>query len=322
MKAIVQDAYGSPDVLKLEEIEKPAVPDDGVLVRVRAASLNAADWHFMRGEPLIARMAFGLRKPKQRIPGSDVAGTVEALGNGVTQFQPGDEVFGSCRGSLAEYAWGEQKSFVRKPADLSFEQAAATPLAALTALQGLRDQGHVQAGQKVLINGASGGVGPFAVQIAKSFGAEVTGVCSTGNVDMVRSMGADRVLDYTREDFTEGGPRYDLMVDIAGNRPWSQLRRVLNPNATLVAIGGPSTNRWIGPLGHLLRVRLASLGGSRKVAVFVASPNHEDLMVLQKLLEAGKITPFIDRTYPLSEAPHGMRYLETGHARGKVVITV
>jgi NADPH:quinone reductase-like Zn-dependent oxidoreductase len=322
MKAIAQDVYGSPDVLKLEEVETPAVPDGGVLVRVRAASINAADWHLMRGEPLIARMVLGLLRPKQRRRGTDVAGIVEAVGKSVTQLQPGDEVFGWGRGSLAEYVCGDETDFVVKPAGVTFEQAAAVPLAALTALQGLRDHGHVQPGQSVLINGASGGVGTFAVQIAKSFGADVTGVCSAGNVDMVRSKGADRVVDYTREDFTEGELRYDLMVDIAGSRAWSELRRGLKPKATLVVIGGPSTGRWIGPLGHLIKMRLASLRGSRKVVVFVASANHEDLVALQKLLEAGKIMPVIDRTYPLSEAPEAIRYLETGHARAKVVITV
>lgn len=322
MKAVVQDRYGSPDVLRLEEIDTPATTEGGVLIRVRAASVNAADWHFMRGEPLIARMAFGLRRPKHRIRGSDVAGIVEAVGKSVTRFHRGDEVFGSCRGSLAEYVCADESLVVAKPPGLSFEQAAAVPLAALTALQGLRDQGHVQAGQKVLVNGASGAVGPFAVQIAKAFGAEVTGVCSSRNVDMVRSIGADRVVDYTKQDFTEGDDRYDVLVDIAGSRPWSRLRRVLRPDATLVVMGGPSTNRLWGPVGHLVRVRLASLRDGRKVAVFVASTNHDDLAVLKEMLEAGKIMPVIDRTYPLSEAPEAIRYLETGHARGKVVITV
>lgn len=322
MKAVVQDRYGSPDVLRLEEIETPPLTDGGVLVRVKAASVNAADWHFMRGEPLIARMVFGLRRPKQGIRGSDVAGTVEAVGKTVTLFHPGDEVFGSCRGSLAEYVCADESLVVAKPAALSFEQAAAVPLAGLTALQAVRDHGHVQAGQKVLVNGASGAVGPFAVQIARSFGAEVTGVCSSRNVDMVRSIGAGRVVDYTKEDFTEGEDRYDVLFDIAGTRPWSRLRRVLRPDGTLVVIGGPSTNRLWGPLGHLAGMRLASLRGGRKIAVFVASTNHDDLVVLRDMLEARKITPVIDRTYPLGEAPEAIRYLETGHARGKVVITV
>lgn len=322
MKAIAQDVYGSPDVLTLEEIETPVVTEDGVLVRVHAASVNPADWHFMRGEPYIARMAFGLRQPRERVRGTDLAGQVEAVGKNVEQLKAGDEVFGCCARAFAEYVCAAENRFVRKPAGVTFEQAAAVPIAGITALQGLRDHGRLRSGQKVLINGASGGVGTFAVQIAKSFGAEVTGVCSTSNVDLVRSIGADRVVDYIKEDFTEDDQRYDLMLDIAGSRPWSRLRRVLNPNAALVVIGGPSTNRWIGPVAHLVKVRLASLGGSRKVVVFVASTNHEDLVVLQELLEAGKVTPVIDRTYPLSGTPEAVRYLEAGHARGKVVVTV
>jgi NADPH:quinone reductase-like Zn-dependent oxidoreductase len=322
VKAIVYEKYGSPDVLKVEDVDKPVVPDDGVLVRVRAASVNPADWHFMRGEPYIARMAFGLVKPKQRFLGLDVAGQVEAVGKSVTQFHIGDEVFGAGNGAFAEYVSAREKTLVVKPARLTFEQAAAVPVAAITALQGLRDHGQIQPGDKVLINGASGGVGTFAVQIAKSFGAEVTGVCSTRNVDLVRSLGADRVIDYTQEDFTQGQERYDLMLDIAGSRPWSELKRVLDARATLVVIGGPSQNRWLGPVSHLLKVRLASAGGSRKVAFFVAAINKEVLLVLQELLEAGKVTPVIDRTYSLSETPEAVRYLEAGHARGKVVITM
>jgi NADPH:quinone reductase-like Zn-dependent oxidoreductase len=322
MKAIVYQKYGSPDVLKVEEVDKPAVPEDGVLVRVRAASVNPADWHAMRGEPYIARIAFGLRKPKERFLGLDMAGQVEAVGENVTQFQVGDEVFGASKGACAEYASAGEKNLVTKPARLTFEQAAAVPVAAVTALQGLRDHGQIQPGHNVLINGASGGVGTFAVQIAKSFGATVTGVCSTSNVDLVRSLGADRVIDYTEKDFSQGQERYDLMLDIAGSRPWSQLKRVLDAKATLVVIGGPSPNHWLGPVSHLLKVRLASAGGSRKVAFFVAAINKEDLVFLQGLLEAGKVTPVIDRTYPLSETPDAMRYLEAGHARGKVVITV
>ncbi len=322
MKAIAQDRYGSPDVLELREIEKPVVADDEVLVRVHAASVNPADWHFMRGEPYIARMAFGLRKPKEKVRGSDLAGQVEAVGKNVKQLKAGDEVFGSCPRAFAEYVCAAANRFVPKPAGVTLEQAAAVPIAGVTALQGLRDHGHVQPGQKVLINGASGGVGTFAVQIAKSFGAEVTGVCSTRNVDMVRSIGADRVVDYTKEDFTQDEQCYDLMLDIAGSRAWSELRRVLNPRATLVVVGGPSTSRWLGPVGHLVRMRLAALGGSRKVVVFVASINHEDLVVLQGMLETGKVKPVIDQTYPLSGAAEAMRHLETGHARGKIVITL
>jgi NADPH:quinone reductase-like Zn-dependent oxidoreductase len=322
MKAIVYEKYGAPDVLSLREVDRPVVTDDAVLVRVHAASINALDWHFMRGEPFIARMAFGLFKPKARFLGVDVAGKVEAVGKNVTQFHAGDEVFGSCTGALAEYACAGEGGLVLKPAALTFEQAAAVPVAAVTALQALRDHGHVLPGQKVLVNGASGGVGTFAVQIAKSFGADVTGVCSTKNVDLVRSLGADHVVDYTQADFTQGQERYDLMVDIAGSRGWSEMTRVLDAKATVVVVGGPSPNRWLGPVSHLLKVRLASAGGSRKVAFFVAAVNQENLVALQKLLEAGKVTPFVDRTYPLSEAAEAMRYLESGHARGKVVITV
>jgi NADPH:quinone reductase-like Zn-dependent oxidoreductase len=322
MKAIVYKRYGSPDVLELRDVDLPVVTDDGVLVRVRAASINPVDWHFMRGEPLIARMAFGLLKPKQTFLGVDVAGTVESVGKRVTMFRPGDEVFGSCDGALAEFACAGAEHFVAKPAALTFEQAAAVPVAAVTALQALRDHGHVQPGQKVLINGASGGVGTFAVQIAKAFGAVVTGVCSARNMELVRSLGADTVIDYTQADFTQGQERYDLMLDIAGSRGWSQLKRVLDARATVVMVGGPSSNPWLGPVSHLLNVRIASSGGSRKVASFVAKINQADLLVLQKLLEAGKVTPVVDRTYPLSETADAMRYLEAGHARGKVVITV
>jgi len=322
MKAILYETYGSADVLKLKEVDKPVVPDDGVLIRVRAASVNPADWHFMRGKPYIARMVFGLRKPKQRFLGLDMAGQVEAVGKNVLMLHAGDEVFGTGQGALAEYACASQKTLAAKPPAITFEQAAAVPVAALTALQSLRDHGHVQPGHKVLINGASGGVGTFAVQIAKSFGAMVTGVCSTGNVDLVRSLGAHRVIDYTQEDFTLGDERYDLILDVAGSRPWSELKRVMDANGTVVLIGGPSTNRLLGPVSHLVKVRLASIGDSRHAVSFVASVNSEDLVVLQDLLEAGKVTPFIDRTYSLSETPEAVRYLEAGHARGKVVITV
>jgi NADPH:quinone reductase-like Zn-dependent oxidoreductase len=321
MKAIVFERYGSPDVLKLEEVEKPVVPDDGVLVRVRAASVNPADWHLMRGEPYIARIAFGLRRPKQRFLGLDLAGQVETVGKSVMELHAGDEVFGTGHGALAEYVCTGEKTLVSKPAGLTFEQAAAVPVAAVTALQGLRDHGHIQPGHKVLINGASGGVGTFAVQMAKSFGALVTGVCSTRNVDLVRSLGADRVIDYTQEDFTQGEERYDLILDVVGSRPWSELKRVLGARATVVVVGGPSTNRWLGPLSHLVKVRLASAGGSRKAVNFVASVNKGDLVVLQELLGAGKVMPVVDRTYPLSEATEAIRYLEAGHVRGKVVIT-
>jgi len=323
LKAIVQDVYGSPDVLQLRETERPVVTEDGVLVRVRAAGVNPADWHVMRGSPYVARLAFGLRKRKGTGLGLDFAGTVESVGGNVTQLQPGDEVFGSGDGAFAEYVSVREDRAVRKPANLTFEQAAAVPIGAVTALQALRDQAHVQPGQTVLINGASGGVGTFAVQIAKSYGARVTGVCSTRNVDMVRAIGADAVIDYTNEDFTRGELRYDLMLDIAGNRSWSECKRVLGPQSTYVAVGGSGTNPWIGPLSQSVAVRFASMRDSRKVVtLFLAKVNKQDLLVLQELLEAGKITSVIDRTYPLSEARDAIRYLEAGHARGKVVITV
>jgi NADPH:quinone reductase-like Zn-dependent oxidoreductase len=324
MRAIVQDVYGGPDVLELREIGRPVVMDDGVLVRVHAAGVNPADWHIMRGTPYIARLAFGLRKRKGEVLGIDFAGTVEVVGRNVKQFQPGDEVFGSGSGAFAEYvSVPEARALALKPAKLTFEAAAAVPIAAITALQALRDQGNVQPGQEVLINGASGGVGTFAVQIAKTYGAKVTGVCSGKNVEMVRAIGADRVIDYTQEDFTQGEKRYDLMLDIAGNRPWSECQRVLHPTATFVAVGGPTGNRWIGPLGKSVVVRFASMRGSRKViSPFLAKTNTEDLVVLQKLLEAGKVTSVIDRTYPLSETPEAIRYVEEGHARGKVVVTL
>jgi NADPH:quinone reductase-like Zn-dependent oxidoreductase len=263
----------------------------------------------------------GLLKPKLEVPGADFAGTVEAVGSAVTRFRPGDEVFGGRTGAFAEYVC-VREAVVLKPANLTFEQAAAVPTAAITALQGLRDKGQLRPGQKVLINGASGGVGTFAVQIAKALGADVTGVCSTRNVDLVRSIGADHVVDYTREDFTRSGRRYDLVLDVAGSRSWSECRRVLDHNATLVLVGGPKTNRWIGPLSHVIKVRLASLGASQKVVFFVAKFNREDFVVLQELLEAGKVTPVIDRRYELSDVPEALRYLGEGHAQGKVVITV
>ena len=324
MQAIVYDRYGSSEVLELRETDRPVVTDDGVLVRVHAASVNPVDWHTMTGTPYLVRMQSGLRKPKSEELGVDFAGTVEEVGSSVTQVQPGDEVFGARDGSFAEYVCvREERAVVQKPAGVTFEQAAAVPVAAISALQGLRDRGRIQPGQKVLINGASGGVGTFAVQIAKSFGTEVTGVCSTRNVDVVRSIGADRVIDYTQEDFTQDGQRYDLMLDIAGNRSWSDCRRVLAERATLVVVGGPKGNRWIGPLSQALKLRVRSLGGSRRVAApFLAMVNKEDLVILQKLLEAGTVTPVIDRQYVLSDVPEALSYLGDGHARGKIVITV
>ncbi|MCJ7781072.1 MAG: NAD(P)-dependent alcohol dehydrogenase [Acidimicrobiia bacterium] len=327
MKAIVYHEYGSPDdVLELQDIDKPVVGEDEVLVRVRATSVNPYDWHWITGLPYFSRTQFGLRKPKVDGLGADMAGQIEAVGKNVTQFRPGDEVFGDLSvcgiGAFAEYICASEDAVVLKPTNLTFEQAAAVPLAATTALQGLRDHGRIQPGQKVLINGASGGVGTFAVQIAKSFGAEVTGVCSTRNADMVRSIGADHVIDYTQEDFTRSGQRYDLMLDLVGNRSVSECRSVLTPKGVYMASFGQADHRWLGPLAQVFRTLLLSLFVSQKMTMFVMKPNQKDLIVLQELLESGKVTPVIDRTYPLSEVPEAFRYLEDGHARGKVVITV
>jgi len=324
MKAIVRDNYGSPDVLELREIEKPAVEDDHVLVRVHAASVNAGDWHSMRGKPYIIRLMLGgLFKPrtKNAVLGGDLAGRVEAVGGNVTEFQPGDDVFGMSIRTFAEYVSVRKVGIVRKPANLTFEQAAAVPVAAITALQGLRDKGHIRPGQKVLINGASGGVGTFAVQIAKSFGADVTAVCSPRNVDMVRSLGADRVIDYTREDFTRDGQQYDLIFDVAGNHPFSECRRVLSPNGTLVMVG-QSGRKKISILPLLTAPLVSRLRRKQKLVSFIAKRNKEDLTLLKELMEAGKVTPVIDRSYSLREVPEALRYLGEGHARGKLVITV
>jgi len=323
VKAIVRERYGSPDVLELRDVDKPVLDDDSVLVKVRAASINAYDWHMMRGLPFLARMSEGLRKPKSIAMGVDVAGQVEAVGKNVTHLRPGDEVFGARSGALAEYVRGSAKSFlVPKPAGLTFEQAAAMPMAATTALQGLRDRGQLKAGQTVLINGAAGGVGTFAVQIAKAFGAHVTAVCSTRNVDMVRSIGADEVVDYTREDFTKRGQAYDLILDVAASRPLSECRRVLASNGTLVLVGAPDGRR-MGPIvARILAMIVLSRFASQKLLPFLAKNSKEDLMFLKELVEAGRIRPVIDRTYPLSETAAAIRYLEEGHARGKIVITV
>lgn len=320
MKAIVQSGYGSPDVLELREIEKPVVDDDGVLVRVRAASVNALDWHLMRGVPSVIRLTTGLRRPKIPVPGVDVAGHVEAVGRNVTHFQPGDEVFGMRSGAFAEYVCGKERNFVPKPVGLTFEQAAAVPVAAETALQGLRDKGQIRPGQKVLINGASGGVGTFAVQVAKSFGADVTGVCSPRNVEMVRSIGADRVIDYTREDFIRDGLHYDLIFDVAGNRSWSDCRGALSPNGTLVLAG--QSGRKKPSILPLLMAPVVSRFVRQKLVSFIAKHSNADLVALKDLIEAGKVTPIIDRLYPLREVPEAVRYLGEGHPRAKVVITV
>ena len=323
MKAAVRDKFGSPAVVVLREIDKPVPTDDEVLVRVRAASLNMADWYAVTGRPYVGRTQMGLRKPKSNRVGTDYAGTVEAVGGSVTDFRPGDEVFGGRDGACAEYVCARaDRGIVPKPSNVTFEEAAAVPVAAITALQGLRDKGQLQPGQKVLINGASGGVGTFAVQIAKALGAEVTGVCSTGNVDIARSIGADHIVDYTHEDFTRSDERYDLMLDIAGSRSWSECRRVLNPQATLVIVGGPKTNRLLGPLSHLVKVRLAALRSSQKVVFFIAKFNKPDMVVLRDFLETGRVTPVIDRRYELSEIADALRYLEEGHAQGKIVLAV
>ena len=321
MKAIVRDTYGSPEVLKLGEVEKPELPDDRVLVRVHAASLARGDWYGVTGL-YIGRAEMGLRKPKSRLVGGDFAGTIEAVGKDVTDFQPGDEVFGARSGALAEYACARTSAIALKPAHVTFEEAAAVPTSAITALQGLRDKGQLQPGQKVLINGASGGVGTFAVQIAKALGAEVTAVCSTRNVDLVRSLGADHVVDYNREDFTRSGERYDLMFDNAGSRSWRDCKRVLKPHARVVLVGGQMGGPVLGPLGHVIKSKLAALLGSRKAVFFVAKFNKSDMEVLGELLEASKVKPVIDRRYELSEISDAFRYLGEGHAQGKVVISV
>ena len=321
MKAIVYYNYGSPDVLKCEEIEKPAAGDNEVSIKVRAASVNPLDWHFMRGAPYVVRIMTGLLKPKVTRLGVDVAGQVEAVGRNVTQFKAGDEVFGACRGAFAEYACTAESAVVMKPDNVTFEQAGSVHVAALTALQGLRDKGRIQPGQKVLINGAAGGVGTFAVQIAKSFGAEVTGVCSTRNVDMVRSIGADRVIDYTQEDFTKTGQHYDIFFDCFANHSLSACRRVLNPKGIYIAVGGPSGST-IGILAGWITALVWSWFVSQKFVTFMARSNKEDLTILRELMATGKVTPVIDRRYKLSEVPEAIRYLEEGHARGKVVITL
>jgi NADPH:quinone reductase-like Zn-dependent oxidoreductase len=322
MKAIVYHNYGSPDALKLEDIEKPSAGDDEVLIKVRAASVNALDVGLLR-HPFMRRIVSGLSKLKNNRPGRDVAGQVEAVGSNVTHFKPGDAVFGWCGGAFAEYACTSQSKLVMKPENASFEQAAAVPVAGLTALQGLRDTGKVQPGQKVLINGASGGVGTFAVQIAKSLGADVTAVCSSRNVDMARSIGADRVIDYTREDFTKGGELYDVIFDIVANHPFSARRRVLNPNGICIGAGIVGLgNSVIRLLSHLITDFVLSRFVTQKFVTSMTKLSKEDLTILRDLMAAGKVTPVIDRCYSLNEVPEAIRYFEEGHARGKVVITL
>jgi NADPH:quinone reductase-like Zn-dependent oxidoreductase len=326
VKAIVRDSYGSPNVLELKDIDKPEPADDELLLRVHAASVNPADWHILRGAPYIARMQFGLRKPKDRVLGCDVAGHIEAVGNNVTSLQPGDEVFGSPfmhgLGAFAEWVCLSEDLLAPKPAALSFEQAAAVPLAASTALQALRDHGRIEPGHKVLIIGASGGVGTFAVQIAKSFDAEVSGVCSTRNVQMVRVLGAEHIIDYTQEDFTHSGHKYDLIFQLAGTLSPSECRSALTSDGTLVLSSGESEGRWIGPVDRVIKALVLSPFVSQKMASFTVKPNREDLQLLKQFIEDGTLTPVIDRTYPLAQVPEAIGYLEEGYARGKVVISV
>ena len=322
MKVIVHDTYGSPDVLELRDIDTPVVGDHDVLVRVHAAGVNPGVWHLMAGLPYLIRLGSGLLRPRNRVAGADVAGRVEAVGKDVSQFQPGDEVFGTCNGSFAEYACARENKFVGKPANLTFEQAAAVPDSAVTALEGLRDTGKVTPGQKVLIIGAAGGIGTFAVQIANAHGAEVTGVCSTTKTDLVRSIGADHVIDYTREDFANGRQHHDVILDTAGNRSLSHLRRALTPQGTLVIVGGEGGERWFG-VGRPLRALLLSPFVRQKLrSLFSIERSQADLQFLTELVEAGTVTPVIDRTLPLSEVPEAIRSWEEGHARGKIVITV
>jgi NADPH:quinone reductase-like Zn-dependent oxidoreductase len=322
MQAIVYRHYGSPGVLRCEEIEKPKPRDNEVLIKVRAASVNPLDWHFMRGMPYLLRIGIGLRTPRSPQLGVDVAGQVEEVGRNVTRFKPGDDVFGACRGAFAEYARTPESKLAPKPSSVTFEQGASVAIAGLSALQALRDKGRLQPGQKVLINGAAGGVGTFAVQIAKSFGAEVAGVCSTRNLDMVRSLGADSVIDYTQQNFTTMGRRYDLLLDCVGNHPWSACRRVLVSRGTFVGVGG-STDSWgFSPLAGMFGKLALAPFISQKIRGFLAKLNQTDLALISELMQSGKVTPAIDRRYKLTDVPDAIRYLEEGHARGKVVIIV
>ena len=321
MKAIVQARYGSPDVLQLKDLDKPVVKDDEVLVRVRAAAVNIGDWHLLRGMPYVMRLVAGLRRPKREIPGLDIAGQVEAVGGNVQQFRPGDEVFGWCKGAFAEYVCAPARNLLPTASNLTLEQSAAVGDSAFTALAAVRDQGKVQPAQRVLINGASGAVGTFAVQIAKAFGAHVTGICGTANLDMVRSIGADEVIDYTREDFVQTGQRYDVMLDLVGSRSLSDCRRALTRRGTYVVVGVKDMGRWLG-LGRQFKALLLSPFVSQRMRVFVVRHNREDLAVLKELVEAGKLAPVIDRRYALSDLPEALRYQGEGHVRGKIVIAL
>lgn len=322
MRAALRERYGSPDVVQVREVEAPALTDDGVLVRVHASSVNAGDWYVLTGTPYVGRPTMGFLKPKQPVLGGDIAGTVEAVGKDVTDLRPGDEVYGGKSGAYAEVVCARRRAIARKPANLTFEEAAAVPIAALTALQGLRDHGKLAPGQKVLVNGASGGVGTFAVQIAKALGAEVTAVCSTKNVDLVRSLGADRVVDYTREDFTRSGERYDVLLDVAGSRSWRACKRVLAPDARLVLVGAPKGTRLLGPLSHILAVRLGAFRSSRTVVFFIAKLNEADLDTVRELIETGKVEPVVERRYPLGEAADALRRFGEGHVQGKLVVAI
>lgn len=321
MKAAVRHSFGPPEVITIEEVDRPVPGDDGILVRVRASSVNKADWYELTGTPMVARFEMGLRRPKTPRLGSDYAGTVEEVGKDVTDFSPGDEVYGGIGGAFAEYVV-VKKSIARKPATLTFEEAAAVPTAAVTALQGLRDHGGLKPGQNVLVNGASGGVGTFAVQIAKANGAEVTAVCSTRNVQMVQALGADHVIDYTREDFTKSGHLYDLMLDVAGSRKWSEVRRVLVPEATDVIVGAPSGGRLLGPLTFIVRTRLGSMTTNRKTAFFIARYDRSDFEILTEMIESGQVHPVVDRRNQLSEIADALGHMGEGHSRAKTVIVI
>ena len=323
MKAIIHETYGSADVLRLNDVDRPEIADDEVLVRVRAAGVDRGVWHVLTGLPYPIRLAgYGLRAPRNPVLGMDLAGVVEAVGSAVSRFGPGDEVFGLGKGSYAEYAPALESKLAPKPANLGFEQAAVVAASGLPALQGLRDHGRLRPGQSALIIGASGGMGTYAVQLAKAFGAEVTGVCSTAKVDMVRSIGADHVIDYTHADFAQGERRYDMILDIGGNASLSRLRRALTPTGTLVIAGGETGGRWLGGTDRQIRALVLSRFVSQRLGTFISRENHEDLIVLKELIEAGRVTPVIDRSYPLSEVPEAIRHLEQGRARGKIVITV
>lgn len=323
MKAAVLERFGPPAMVEIRELDKPAPAVDEVLVRVRAASTNIADWYGVVGRPWVARPTMGMRRPKESRIGVDFAGIVEAVGKDVTQFAPGDEVFGGRTGAFAEYVViREDRAIVPKSANVTFEQAAAAPVAALTALQGLRDKGQLRPGQKVLVNGASGGVGTFAIQIAKALGGEVTAVCSTRNVEQARSLGADQVIDYTQQDFTRSDRRYDLLFDVAGSRSWRDCKQVLEPHAKVVLVGGPKANRLSGPLGHVVGMRLGAMLGRRTSVFFIAKFNKEDMLALQELLASGQITSVVDQHYQLDRIADALRYQGDGHAQGKIVVTI